>query len=190
MKIISKASVAGFIIGFICFPVIVFGGAYVYVQLSSGGFGGGGGLSPPELPAETSVSLDWKVKTLDGAEVNLGDYAQGKTIFLNFWATWCPPCVAEMPSIDALYSQFGDTIAFVCVSQENAATLKKFIEEKKYSVPVFYAETPSPPELNAAALPSTFIIAPDGKILLKHVGGADWAHESVVAFLREKLARG
>ena len=190
MKIISKASVAGFIIGFICFPIIVFGGAYVYVQLSSGGFSGGGGLGPPELPVEAGVDLDWTVKTLDGVEVNLRDHARDKTLFLNFWATWCGPCVAELPSIEKLFSQFGSDIAFVCVSQENAATLKKFIEEKKYSVPVFYAETPSPPELNATALPSTFIIAPDGKILLKHVGGADWSHESVVAFLREKLARG
>ena len=190
MKIISKASVAGFVIGFICFPIIVFGGAYVYVQFVSGGFGGVGGLSPPELPVKSGVNLDWTVKTLDGVEVNLRDHARGKTLFLNFWATWCGPCVAEMPSIERLYSQFGDAMVFVCVSQENAETLKKCIEEKNYSVPVFYAETPSPPELNAVALPSTFIIAPDGKIVLKHVGAADWAHESVLSFLRENLAQG
>jgi len=191
MKIVSKSSVAGFVIGFICFPIIVFGGGYLYFNFASDGFnGGGGGLNPPEFPSENTVNLDWTVKSLDGAEVNLKDYAQGKTIFLNFWATWCPPCVAEMPSIDTLYGQFGDTIAFVCVSQENAATLKKFLQAKQYSFPVFSADTPSPPELNAVALPSTFIIDPDGTILLKHVGGADWAHESVIAFLRENAARG
>ncbi len=81
-------------------------------------------------------------------------------------------------------------MAVVCISQENAATLKKCIEEKKYSGPVFYAETRLPPELNAVALPSTFIIAPDGKIVLKHVGAADWSHESVLSFLRENLAQG
>lgn len=192
MKIISKSSVAGFIIGFMCFPFVLWGSVYVYSTFIAGGFdiGGSRGLNPPDLPSEISVSLDWTVKALDGTEVNLKDYAQGKTIFLNFWATWCPPCVVEMPSIDTLYGQFGDSMAFVCVSQESVATLKDFIKEKKYSVPVFYADTPSPPELNAVALPSTFIIDPDGKILLKHMGGADWAHESVIAFLREKLARG
>ena len=191
MKIVSKSSVAGFVIGFICFPIIVFGGGYLYFNFASDGFnGGGGGLNPPEFPSENTVNLDWTVKSLDGAEVNLKDYAQGKTIFLNFWATWCPPCVAEMPSIDTLYGQFGDTIAFVCVSQENAATLKKFLQAKQYSFPVFSADTPSPPELNAVALPSTFIIDPDGNILLKHVGGADWSHESVIAFLRENVSRG
>jgi len=190
MKIISKPSVAGFVVGFICFPIIFFGGAYLYFQYSFEGFGG---LNPPELSAESTgeiVNIDWTVKALDGTEVNLKDYAQGKTIFLNFWATWCPPCVVEMPSIDTLYGQFGDTMAFVCVSQESAATLKDFIKVKKYSVPVFYADTPSPPELNAVGLPSTFIIDPDGKILLKHMGGADWAHESVIAFLKEKVTQG
>lgn len=190
MKIISKASVAGFIIGFICFPVLLWGGTYLYFNFAFDGFDGGGSLSPPELPVESGVNLDWTVKTLDGVEVNLRDHARDKTLFLNFWATWCGPCVAELPSIEKLYSQFGSDIAFVCVSQENAETLKKFIEGKKYTVPVFYTDTIPPAELNAAALPSTFIIAPDGKILLKHVGGADWSHESVVAFLREKLARG
>jgi peroxiredoxin len=190
MKIISKASVAGFIIGFICFPIIVWGGVYVYFNFASDGFDGGADLRPPELPAERIVNLDWTVKALDGTEVNLRDYAQGKILFLNFWATWCPSCVVEMPSIDRLYSRLGDSIAFVCVSQENAATLKEFIAKKQYSFPVFYAEMPSPPELNAAALPSTFIIAPDGRILMKHVGAADWAHESMIAFLRDNAPRG
>lgn len=189
MKIISKASVAGFIIGFICFPIIVFGGGYVYFYFGSNSFDGGGGLRPPELPAEPVVNLDWTIKSLDGTEVNLRDYAQGKTIFLNFWATWCGPCVAEMPSIDALFAQFGDRVAFVCVSQENAETLTKFMQVRKYSVPVFYADTLPPPELNATAIPATFIISSEGKILLKHMGGADWAHESVIAFLRDNLKR-
>jgi thiol-disulfide isomerase/thioredoxin len=190
MKIISKSSVAGFVVGFICFPLVLWGGIYLYANFALDGFGTGGGLNPPELPAETSVSLDWTVKGLDGVEVNLKDYAQNKTVFLNFWATWCPPCVVEMPSIDTLHGLFGDTMAFVCISQENAETLKKFLQDKQFSFPVFYTETPPPQELNAAALPTTFIISSDGKILLKHVGGADWAHESVIAFLRERLARG
>ena len=95
-----------------------------------------------------------------------------------------------MPTIDALYSQFGDSMAFICVSNESAEMLKDFIREKNYSFPVFYTDTPLQPELNAAALPTTFIISSDGKILLKHVGGADWSHESVIAFLREKVAQG
>jgi len=81
-------------------------------------------------------------------------------------------------------------MAFVCVSNENAEMLQDFVKKKEYSFPVFYSEKPSPPELNAAAIPATFIIAPDGKILLKHVGGADWSHESVIAFLRENAAQG
>jgi len=57
-------------------------------------------------------------------------------------------------------------------------------------MPVFVTDADPPRELHEAAIPATFIIAPGGKILLKHVGGADWAHESVVAFLQDKLSRG
>jgi len=190
MKIINKASVLGFFTGFICFPIIFFVGGYLYVNFAFNGFENAVSLDPPEMPSEQSVNLDWQVKTLDGFEVNLKEHVGDKTVFLNFWATWCPPCVAEMPSIDTLYELFGDTMMFVCISQENAETLKKFLQAKQYSFPVFYTETPPPQELNAAALPTTFIVSSDGQILLKHVGGADWAHESVVAFLREKLAQG
>jgi len=130
------------------------------------------------------------VKTLDGVEVNLAEHARGKTLFLNFWATWCGPCVAEMPSIEKLFGEFGSAMVFVCVSNEQVETLKNFMGEKKFSVPVFIPSGDPPRELNESAIPATFIIAPGGKILLKHVGGADWAHESVAAFLREQLGRG
>lgn len=192
MKVLNKSSVLGFILGFIAFPVIFSGGAYLYYKIAFGDFdsSGVGGLEPPELPGEHVASLDWTVKTLDGAEVNLAEHASGKTLFLNFWATWCGPCVAELASIEKLHSQLGSDMAFVCVSNEQAATLKKFMDDRKLSIPVFVAHADPPRELNESAIPATFIIAPDGKILLKHVGGADWAHESVVAFLREKLVRG
>jgi len=191
MKIFSKASVLGFIVGFIAFPLILWGGAYVYFKIAYSYFeGGGAGLDPPDLPAEAGVSLDWTVKTLDGVEVNLKDHAGGKALFLNFWATWCGPCVAELPSIEKLYSQFGNDVVFVCVSNEQAATIKKFLEVRKFSCPFFVAAADPPKELNTTAIPATFIISPEGKILLKHMGGADWGHESVVAFLKEALVRG
>jgi len=192
MKIVTTSSALGFVVGFIAFPLLLWGGLYLYFHFAFSGADAarGGGLEPPELPVETSVNLDWTVQSLDGAEVNLGDYARGKTLFLNFWATWCSPCVAELPSIEKLYSQFGGEVAFVCVAQEQADMLKKFLAGKNYSFPVFVAGTNPPEALNTTAIPATFIISPEGRILLKHMGGADWAHESVVAFLKGKLGRG
>ncbi|MBM4311448.1 MAG: TlpA family protein disulfide reductase [Deltaproteobacteria bacterium] len=192
MKVLNKSSVLGFILGFIAFPIIFSGGAYLYYKIAFGDSdaSGGGGLEPPALPGEHVASLDWTVKSLDGTVVNLGEHARDKTLFLNFWATWCGPCVAEMASIEKLHSQFGGEMAFVCVSNEQAETLKKFMDDRKFSLPVFVADAEPPRELNESAIPATFIISPQGKILLKHMGGADWAHESVVAFLREQLGRG
>lgn len=191
MKIITTPSVLGFVAGFIAFPLIVWAGAYAYFKLAYDDFdaGSGGGLRPPELPSAEQVSLDWTLRNLDGNEVSLRELAGGKVVFLNFWATWCGPCVAELPSIERLYGQFGNEVTFVCVSNEQAATLKQFLEARKYSLPFFISAAQPPPELNEAAIPATFIISPEGKILFKHVGGADWAHESVVAFLSQALGQ-
>ncbi len=96
MRIFNKSSVLGFIIGFIAFPVILWGGAYLYYKIAFGDFdaGGAGGLEPPELPGDRIVSLDWTVKSLDGTVVNLREHAGDKTLFLNFWATWSS-CVSR-----------------------------------------------------------------------------------------------
>ena len=81
MRIFNKSSVLGFIVGFIAFPVLLWGGSYLYFQYAFDGFDtvGGGGLEPPELPGERIVSLDWTVKSLDGTVVNIGEHAQDKT---------------------------------------------------------------------------------------------------------------
>ncbi|MBM4311252.1 MAG: TlpA family protein disulfide reductase [Deltaproteobacteria bacterium] len=153
MKFINTSSVLGFIVGFIAFPLLLWGGAYAYFKRASDG-----GLRPPELPAETAVSLDWSVKNLDGVDVNLAELPRDKTLFLDFRVTWCGPCVAGMPSIAKLYSEFGGEMALVCVSNEQAATLKKFMDDRKFSLPVFVADADPPRELNESAIPATFII--------------------------------
>ena len=82
-------------------------------------------------------STDFTLKTLDGKDVSLSDY-QGKIVFLNFWATWCPPCRGEMPSMEQLYQKFKDK-DFVMLAvdlREDKDAVEKFIEEYKLNFPV------------------------------------------------------
>ena len=66
----------------------------------------------------------------------MADY-EGKVVFLNFWASWCLPCVAELPSINKLYNQFKDEdVGFILISNENEEVLRKYSEKKNYDVPV------------------------------------------------------
>ncbi|WP_018477726.1 TlpA disulfide reductase family protein [Pontibacter roseus] len=112
---------------------------------------------------------------------------RGKVVFLNIWATWCPPCIAEMPNIQKLYDKVGsDKIAFVMLSVDEGGMekVKKFIDKKDYTFPVYMPASQFPQEFYSNAIPTTFIISPQGKIVAKQEGMADYNTPEVVEFLQ------
>ncbi len=129
----------------------------------------------------------FKIVDLQGKQVNF-ESLKGKVVFLNIWATWCPPCIAEMPNIQKLYEKIGsDKIAFVMLSVDEGGMekVKKFIAKKKYTFPVYMPASQFPQEFYSTAIPTTFIISPDGKIVAKQEGMADYDTPEVVAFLQK-----
>jgi len=124
---------------------------------------------------QTPADLNFKVKTLDGEFINLSSL-EGKTIFMNFWATWCAPCVAEMPSIEALWEENKqDNIAFLLVSTDDEIDkIKAFIKRKGYSFPVYQMASPLPSTFKASAIPATFVVSPEGNLVYKHIGIANY----------------
>lgn len=139
--------------------------------------------------AATVVGEGFKMVGLDGSTVPF-ESLKGKVVFLNIWATWCPPCLAEMPNIQSLYEKMGsDKVAFVMLSVDEGGMdkVKKFIQKKKYTFPVYMPASQFPQEFYSNAIPTTFIISPDGKIVAKQEGMADYDTPEVVAFL-QKLA--
>ena len=116
-----------------------------------------------------------------GEEHSLSDY-EGKILFLNFWATWCPPCRGELPYIQQLYDEYaeaGDTsVAFVGVTfpgmgdEKDVDGIKEFLTDNGYTFPVLMDETY---DLSLSyyitAFPTTFIIDPEGKVLGYIPGG-------------------
>jgi thiol-disulfide isomerase/thioredoxin len=135
------------------------------------------------------ADYDWALKELDGRPATLAPY-RGKTVFLNIWATWCPPCVAELPSIARLAGTPGlEQVAFVCVSVDrDAETVRRFLQGKGWPLTVLHA-TDAPPVFATEGIPATFLIAPDGRVAASVIGGAEWDDPSVVAFL-QGLGRG
>jgi len=142
-------------------------------------------LPPPDLPTREPISLDFDVLTLDGASVNLATQSEGRVVFLNFWATWCFPCRAEMPSIERLFREMGSEVVFACISNEPPDTIRSFLEEHDYTFPVYRTDGSRPAHFDTDGIPATFIVSAEGERVLKHVGGADWSHASVVAFIRK-----
>jgi thiol-disulfide isomerase/thioredoxin len=128
----------------------------------------------------------WKLTALDGREITLEEH-HGKVVFVNVWATWCGPCVAEMPGIQALYdSAAKEGVAFVLVSEERRDTVRKFVEREKYSFPVFTTHR-LPEKFQTRGIPATFVVNRQGAIAHMRVGSADWNTESCRKFLRALL---
>jgi thiol-disulfide isomerase/thioredoxin len=190
MKFINKYSVIGFTLGAIISPLIVIGGLYLYIQTQMDDLGmGDQGINfpPPDIPVHSKVDIDWNLKATDGTEFNLDKKFKNKVVFINFWATWCPPCIAEMPTIEKLYQKYKDKIGFAMISNEDIGMIEEFRNRNKYTFPVYQVETEIPEIFNLSIIPATFIIAPDRSIALKHVGGADWSHEDVMKYLDELI---
>lgn len=185
MKFINKSSVIGFTLGAIISPLIVIGGLYLYIQsqMNNPGMGEGVNFPPPDIPVHGKVDINWTLKTASGAEVNLEEQFKGQIVFINFWATWCPPCIAEMPTIEKLYQKYKDKIGFAMISSEDIGMIEDFRSRNKYTFPVYQIEMEIPDIFNLSIIPATFIIAPDRSIAFKHVGGADWSHEDVMNFI-------
>jgi len=143
-------------------------------------------FAPNEIDKEDRVAIskadyDWQFETLDGKIISLSDFA-GKTIFINQWATWCPPCVAEMPSIQKLYDQVKDSpnAAFVIVTNEKKETVEKFIKKRGFTFPVVIAHSTTPKVFESASIPVSFVVSPKGEILIKEYGSKKWHSEETV----------
>lgn len=137
------------------------------------------------------VGAGFRMTGLDGKTVDFGSL-KGKVVFMNIWATWCPPCIAEMPNIQSLYEKVGsDKIAFVMLSVDEGGMekVKKFIANKGYTFPVYMPASPFPQEFYSNAVPTTFIISPEGKIVARQEGMAEYDTLEVRDFLQSMVKK-
>lgn len=115
--------------------------------------------------------------------------SRGKVTFLNFWGSWCPPCVEEMPSIQQLYDAKGDQVSFVLITmQDKPERFVPFLEENNYSMPVYEANNLLPKALIPNSFPTTFIINKKGEVVMRVTRTKDWNQPEVHQLLDELLA--
>lgn len=135
---------------------------------------------------EKNFDYDFTLIDINKKEVDVNQF-KGKTIFLNVWATWCAPCRVEMPSIQKLYDQVDhDKIVFIMLSIDHNDSYNKvtrFVQENKYTFPVYLPSGDLPSLLQVSSIPVTFVIDPNGKIVSKEIGAANYDNEKFRKFL-------
>lgn len=135
------------------------------------------------MPNRTQADFNLKLIDKDGNTKTLAEL-KGKVIFMNFWATWCPPCIAEMPSIDRLHEEMGDEVAFVMLSlDQDFDKAKAFDKRKGYNLPIYTLGSRLPSMYQSSAIPTTYIIDADGNLALTHKGMADYSDPEFKKFL-------
>lgn len=131
------------------------------------------------------ASYDFVLTDFNQNEVPFEKF-RNKPVFINFWATWCPPCIAEMPDIQKLYDEFeGSDVSFVMISlDKDPEKAKKFIERKNYTFPVYFLSTSIPDVYESSTIPTTFILSPKGEIVMQRKGMADYYNKTMINFIR------
>ncbi|HVO25333.1 MAG TPA: TlpA disulfide reductase family protein [Candidatus Margulisiibacteriota bacterium] len=133
---------------------------------------------------------DFSLRDLDGHVRHLSDF-RGKVVFLNLWATWCPPCRMEMPSMERLHQRLrGKDFVMLAVSEDEtgAAAVQPFIQEMGLTFPVLLdTEGTLPSRYGVTGYPETFLIDRGGRVVHHTIGPEDWDSESVYRFLLQLL---
>lgn len=144
------------------------------------------GDGEPALPPMTRLGdLQGTISDQGGRTLSFTDL-RGKVVLINLWATWCPPCRAEMPFLQNLWREFeqdGDVMV-LCISTENAEEVESYAASQGLDMPLYVFNPPVPPELQVEDLPTTYIFDRDGKVVFGHMGMARWDGAEVVAYLK------
>ncbi|VAW28160.1 hypothetical protein MNBD_BACTEROID07-1644 [hydrothermal vent metagenome] len=149
-------------------------------------------FAPSGLSAEKQYTLSdnakkWELTDMSGKTVLFSDLLD-KPVFINIWATWCPPCRAELPGIQKLYEQYKGKVHFILLSDEPPAKVKAFARKHHYEDMPFYRYSYVPKDFSTRSIPTTFIISKQGKVVLTKKGAARWDSGKVKKLL-DKLVR-
>lgn len=136
---------------------------------------------------DTPKAPDFTLEDLDGVARKLSDY-RGKVVLLNFWATWCPPCRREMPSMERAWLQVKEQdIVIVAVDVgEDVDTVYTFLADYPVSFPLLLDEQAEVVrKYPVRGLPTSYVIDPDGRLIYQAVGGREWDDPQILDQLRE-----
>lgn len=147
-------------------------------------------FSPSETSEEKREKLldyDWNLYDLKNDFNKNFSESEGRVVLLNFWATWCPPCIAEMPSFQKLYNDYGSKVDFYFVTSEKPDRVYRFVDKHSYTFPVYLQQFEAPRKLRSSALPTTYVLSKEGEMVINETGVADWNGKKIRKLLDRLL---
>jgi len=140
----------------------------------------------PHLVSFPEPQIDFRFRKLDGTQMHLAEM-KGKVVFVDLWGTWCIQCVAEMPTVQALYDRFRNDphVSFLIISRlDSVDTIRRYARRNHLDLPFYTTEDADiPASMQLKQFPATFLYAPDGAMMVKHTGAADWSAPAVVSYI-------
>jgi peroxiredoxin len=162
------------------FLLVALGAAFYFQQLQASGRAG--------FPAP-----DFTLKDLQGHPYHLADF-RGKIVFLNVWATWCPPCRMEMPSMEHLYRRLRDkdfVMLAVSEDEDGKAVVQSFVNQVGLTFPVLMdPDGVVPGRYGVTGYPETFVIDREGRVIQHPIGPEDWESDQAYAYFARLLEAG
>lgn len=134
-----------------------------------------------------SETMNWQLVDKSGMTVSFEKLSE-KPVFLNIWATWCPPCVAEIPGIVELYDRYQGEVNFVLLSNEDPSIVQKFAEKHGYTDLPFYYARYVPSDFESQSIPTTFVIDRNARVLISKKGAARWNSGKTEKVLEQLIA--
>jgi len=135
----------------------------------------------------SNKSRTWQLLDMEGNQISFESLNE-KPIFLNFWATWCPPCIAELPSITELHEKYKDDVNFILVSNESRAKVRAFAKKNGFDQLLFFQNKTVPADFTSQSIPTTFIISKKGVVVLDKKGVARWNSGSIEDVLDDLIS--
>jgi len=145
-----------------------------------------------ELPRKKQQRLRpedmrWQLIDSGGKIYSFKDFSD-KPVVINVWATWCPPCVAELPSLIKLHETYGNRVHFIFLADDRPEKVRQFLQQKNWNIPVYYSGSKRPFLLQSESIPATFIIDRHQIIRVRKTGAMNW-NTPKVKKLMDKLLR-
>mgnify|MGYP001062628636 CR=1 FL=1 len=160
--------------------VVLGGGAYIYFNLPS----------TATAVVVGDMAPDFQLEDTKGNQVSLASL-RGKVVLVNFWATWCPPCIEEMPSMERLHEVLSgeDFVMLAINTEQNGRSLvPEFLQKTPYTFPILYDDKGIAQNLYGVfKFPESFIVGKDGKVVEKIIGPLDWSSTDAITYLKNLI---